>query len=214
MELVRAAGGLGHRMVAFRVEGAPLAKARARKGKRGFYAVQKSVAAEEAIAWHSRSARNSRIEGNVALAAIFYRPNRHRIDVDNLLKTVLDGITLSGSIWEDDSHVTALLGVIEFDADWPRTAVAIAPHVSSLLRGEDSFTHTCETCGKRYRPHGGRGISRFCSRACRTTRICLCIDCGGPTSAPHVKRCRKCSVIHRRSGDVQSSPATTERPVE
>jgi Holliday junction resolvase RusA-like endonuclease len=196
--LVLAAGALDHTMYSFRIEGEPLATARARAGYRGgFYTPDKTTTAEDEIAWFLRSARGEPFTGNVAVAAVFYRSNRHRIDVDNLLKTVLDGITKSRVVWQDDSHVTAVAGIVELDAEWPRTAVAIAPHSSTLTRGVDSFTHKCETCGKAYRPHRSASPSRYCSRKCRPGRVLVCSDCGGPTSAPHVKRCRACHDRHR-----------------
>lgn len=195
--LVLAAGALDHTIRSFRVEGNPVAKARAKQGRRGFYTPQSTSTAEDEIAWFLRSARPEPFAGNVAVAAVFYRSDRHTIDVDNLLKTVLDGITKSRVVWEDDSQVTAIAGVIELDPAWPRTVVAIAPHASTLTRGTDSFSHTCETCGKAYRPHGANKASRYCSRKCRPRRVIVCIDCGGPTSAPHVKRCRACHDRHR-----------------
>lgn len=149
---------------------------------------------------HILAAKVPRFDGNVAVAAVFYRSNRHRIDTDNLMKTVLDGITKSGRVWDDDSHVTAIVAVTEFDPTWPRIAIALAPHTSTLTRGSDSLTHVCETCNKRYRPHSKtEERSRFCSRACRSTReaACICSDCGGATSAPHATRCRSCDTASR-----------------
>lgn len=199
--LVIACGGLDYRVTALRMEGEPIAKARARVNRHRHYTPQRTTDAELDIANQIMAAKVEREEGNVAVAAIFYRSNRHRIDTDNLMKTVLDGITKSKAVWPDDSHVTAIVAVTEHDPLWPRTVVAIAPHSSTLTRGTDSLTHTCETCGKRYRPHGPKQTekSRYCSRACRTTRPsrCICVDCGGPTSVPHVERCRPCSSKNR-----------------
>lgn len=204
ISLVLATGAKGHHIYAFRVEGEPIAKARVRVDNGRAYAPDRVPDAELQIAetMRRRDSGDGDIDfaGNVAVAAVFYRSNRHRIDVDNLLKTVLDGITKSGLVWEDDYRVTALLGVLEHDPAWPRIAVAIAHHDSTLTRGEDSLTHVCETCSKRYRPHGiePRG-SRYCSWDCRPRRVQICSDCGGPTSAPHVRRCRRCYHASLRS---------------
>lgn len=209
MALVVAAGALNTTICAFRVGGEPVAKARARAGRHGFYSVGKTADAEGAIANMARE--GPFLPGNVAVGAIFFRSNRHRIDVDNLLKTVLDGITKSRGIWEDDSHVTALVGVIEFDGKWPRTAIAVAPHISSLQRGVDALTHTCATCGKKYRPHQSPRPSFYCSRACRPRRVLVCATCGGPTSAPQVRRCRSCAAEYRRATGKQSVRPYGER---
>lgn len=195
VELVTAAGGHGDNITALVIPGEPIAKARARVNRHRHYTPQRTLDAEADIAREIQARRMPRQAGNVAVAAIFYRSNRHRIDTDNLMKTVLDGITKAGTVWKDDSQVTALLAVTEYDPDNPRTVVAIASHESTLTRGDDSFTHTCETCGKGYRPHkGAASKSRFCSKACRTTRPArsICEKCGGPTSVPKVKICRRC----------------------
>lgn len=194
MDLVIAVGGLGHDVRALRVDGEPIAKARARVTRHRHYTPQRTLDAEADIATAIHAGAGRRLDGNVAVAMIFYRSNRHRIDTDNLIKTVLDGITRSKAVWLDDSHVTALVGVTEYDPEWPRTAIALAPHASSMLRGSDAMTHTCAGCGVQYRPHSLTGISRYCSRKCRSTRAArqICESCGGPTSAPHVKRCYAC----------------------
>lgn len=151
-----------------------------------------TLAAEEDIARFVRSLRTAPYPGNVAVGIMFYRSNRHRIDVDNLIKTVLDGLTKSKVFWADDSQVTAVAGRLEYDPRWPRTAVCVAPHESTMLRGDDGLTHECEACGAAYRPHSTRQASRFCSRACRPRRVLVCTSCGGPTSAPQVRLCIAC----------------------
>jgi Holliday junction resolvase RusA-like endonuclease len=198
--LVVSAGALDHTIFSIRIEGEPIAKARARVTRHRAYTPQRTLDAEADIASAVLAGTVPRFDGNVAVAAIFYRSNRHRIDVDNLMKTVLDGITKSGAVWHDDSHVTAIAAIVEFDPDWPRTAVAIAPHVSSLLRGDDAKTNVCETCGAKFRPHSASAAGRFCSRACRPKRPEFkCMDCGGPTSAAGILRCRPCANAHRRA---------------
>lgn len=200
MQLVIAAGADDHELFSSRLDGEPIAKSRARVGRGGrIYTPGRTADAERDIAARLQASRVPEFRGNIAVAAIFYRSNRHRIDLDNLLKTLLDGITKSGRVWADDDQVTALIGRLEYDRDVPRTVFAIGHHRSTMLRGVDRFTHVCETCGKPYKPHGGsEGRSRYCSRVCRPRRVQLCVDCGGPTSAPHVKRCVQCFNVHRR----------------
>jgi Holliday junction resolvase RusA-like endonuclease len=191
--LVMAAGGLPHQVLSFMVDGEPIAKARVRTTKGRQYSRGRTADAELDIAHQiQRFSAPPWFPGNVAVAVVFYRSNRHRIDVDNLLKTVLDGITKSQRIWADDDQVTALLGIVEYDEDRPRIAVAVAHHDSTMLRGDERLTHICESCGTKYRPHSQRELSRYCSRACRSTRVLVCVDCGGPTSASHVNRCQPC----------------------
>jgi len=201
-QMLIAAGGQDHDVRALRIDGEPVAKARARAGRYGHFTPTRTVDAEATIASYFRSDKPTVYVGNIALAVVFFRSNRGRIDVDNLMKTVLDGITKSESVWEDDDQVTALVGVLEYDPDYPRTAVAIGHHTSTMLRGDARLTHTCETCGKKYRPHGTPKVSKYCSRECRTIRPALqiCVDCGGPTSAPHVERCTNCYAVHRTAG--------------
>ncbi|WP_165764001.1 RusA family crossover junction endodeoxyribonuclease [Nocardioides sp. PD653] len=198
--LVVATGALDHDVYAFRVEGEPIAKSRVRVEKSRRYAVGRTDDAELDIANAVRrgSGPGDRFAGNVAVAAVFYRSNRHRVDVDNLLKTVLDGITKSGLVWADDDQVTAVLGVIEHDPAHPRIAVAVANHESTMLRGDARRTRTCETCGVAFQPHSDRQRGRYCSLACRPRRVQICTACGGPTSAPHVVRCLPCHNSNQR----------------
>lgn len=198
--LAIAAGAENHEAYSLIIDGEPVAKARARSGKYHHYTPEKQVIAERTIADRIKAGRPRRFDGNVAVAIIFYRSNNHRVDIDNLLKTVLDGITKSKVVWNDDEQVTALVGVSEYDPAYPRTVVAIAPHKSTLLRGTSRLTHTCETCGVKYKPHtqaDGRA-SRYCSRSCRPRRVLICVDCGGPKSAPQATRCQACHYARRR----------------
>lgn len=210
MGLAVAIGAIDDLVYAVRVDGEPIAKSRARVGRGRHYTPQRTLDAEADIAATIRARQpDLPFAGNVAIAVIFYRPNRHRIDVDNLLKTVLDGITKSRAVWEDDAHVTALAGILEYDKDAPRTIIAIGAHTSSLLRGENRKTHICVTCGKQFKPHSPEKGAQYCSRKCRGRRergLLICVDCGGPTSAPHVQRCRACAKAHRAGRSTRTHP--------
>lgn len=115
--------------------------------------------------------------GNVAVACVFRRTNLQRIDVDNLLKAVLDAGTAS-QVWKDDCQVTAVAGAVEFDKENPRTIVCIAGHKSSLKRGKDALI-TCKACGKPFLAAGSRRreIGKWCSREC-ATYLAAPIKCG------------------------------------
>jgi Holliday junction resolvase RusA-like endonuclease len=114
--------------------GAPVPKARARTVRGGSYTPPRTKAAQEALAWAFKGAcRRPPLSGNVALLAIFYRPDMQVLDTDNLLKMVLDAGTQAG-MWKDDCQVTALAGLVEYDKAKPRTVVAWFPYVSTMQR--------------------------------------------------------------------------------
>jgi Holliday junction resolvase RusA-like endonuclease len=114
--------------------------------------------------------------GNLAMGCVFFRPNRQRIDVDNMLKHVCDAAT--GVLWDDDSQVTALLGVAELAPDNPRTIIVIAHHVSTLLRG-DAANRPCPICGKAITPKDGprKACSSRCATAMRGQDLSEPIEC-------------------------------------
>jgi Holliday junction resolvase RusA-like endonuclease len=71
---------------------------------------------------------------NVEVSAVFWRASRQTIDLDNLLKHLLDSAT--GVCWVNDCQVTAY-GTMELqlDRDNPRTWVQVRVHENaSLLR--------------------------------------------------------------------------------
>lgn len=154
--------------------GNPASKARARIVRGHAYTPDKTRVAQASLAHRLRGVPT--FNSNVAVSCVFHRSNRQRIDVDNLVKLVMDAAT-QASVWKDDSQVTALVAVLEHDTDHPRTVVAFADHDSTMLRGESAMAK-CEACGNPYHATGpGR---RFCSRACRMseTVILTCPVCG------------------------------------
>jgi len=120
-------------LVRFVVDGCPWPKERPRfvaVGRRGRFAAITSPAtrqAERDLAWAWRHEWRARPleRGPLTLAAWFYRPTRRRVDVDNLLKLVLDAGT-AARVWADDSQVHQLLGGLDLDRVHPRTLVALA----------------------------------------------------------------------------------------
>lgn len=104
------------------------------------------------------SRRHETYTGNVAMVCLFFRPNKQRIDVDNMLKHVCDAA--NGLLWTDDSQVTSLLGVVELDAGLPRTVIATAPQRTTMLRGSDDVV-LCP-CGTLF----SRTTSKYCSLDC------------------------------------------------
>lgn len=166
------------------LDGVPASKSRPRFGRGGrVYTTAESRAAERATAWGLRQAIPVPMTGNVALVCIFFRPNKQRIDADNMLKHVCDAA--NGVVWVDDSQVTSIAGVVEFDAVRPRTVVAIAPHATSMTRGADDTT-PCAACGAPM-PMAGKGYkTKFCSAACRARPRAVAAI--GPKECPQCKR--------------------------
>lgn len=158
----------------FVIEGDPVSKARPRFSKGGRpYTPTKTIEGEKRIARLLEGSPPFR--SNVAVSCLFFRASRQRVDVDNLLKAVLDAGTRA-NLWEDDSQVTALVGVIEYDPDRPRTIACFGEHQSSLTRG-DAARVACEACGTLFFPSGRRREhARWCSAECRA-RLVVPVDC-------------------------------------
>lgn len=165
-------------------EGEPVSKSRARYNaqQRRAYTPAKTARGERALKADLRPLFPEPFPGNVAVACIFYRQNRQRIDADNLTKLVCDAAT--GIAWADDSQVTAIASVLEMDRDNPRTVIAFAPHVSSMDRGPQEGV--CDMCGKVYPLRHGRK-TQTCGRTCagklRSTKAAFraqttCAFCG------------------------------------
>ncbi len=115
------------------VPGDPVPKERPRVVNGYSYTPQRTVDAEEEVASHLREL--GLFSGNVAVICVFVRSTRRRVDVDNLLKTVLDAGNRA-KIWDDDSQVTSLQGIIEYDPEHPRTIVCIGSYESTMARGD------------------------------------------------------------------------------
>jgi Holliday junction resolvase RusA-like endonuclease len=170
------------------IEGEPRSKARPRFTRSGRpYSDKAQVDNERYLANSFRDALNTPFEGNVAVACLFYRSSRHRVDVDNLLKQIGDAATRSGVCWRDDAQVTAILGVLELDRDNPRTVVGLAEHQSSLDRGDQTQLSDCARCGKAFAwvPAPSHAPRRFCSRSCSSrsvgtdlSALASCLVCG------------------------------------
>lgn len=121
------------------LDGVPHSKERPRFDKQGrAYKSPVDAAAEEKTAWKLRPAFRQPLTGNLAVGCVFFRPNRQRIDKDNLLKHVLDAG--NGIAWVDDAQVTAGYQVIELDIENPRTLLVVTRHVSSMDRSNVGAT--------------------------------------------------------------------------
>ena len=129
-----AALGASDELIMVTILGAPPSKSRPRFARSGHaYSKPADREAEKRTAAHLRAHIREPFPGNVGLACVFYRPNKQRIDTDNMLKHVCD--SANGILWADDSQCTAIMGIAVLDADNPRTVVVVGEHVSTLKRG-------------------------------------------------------------------------------
>jgi Holliday junction resolvase RusA-like endonuclease len=112
--------------------GEPPTKTRPRFADGRTYKDSADEAAERKTGWQLRRLFRQPWTGNLAIGLVFFRSDRRRIDVDNMVKHVLDAG--NGIGWVDDHQITALYGVAELDPAFPRTLLAVTRHVSSLDR--------------------------------------------------------------------------------
>lgn len=219
--LVIAIGGDDTDVHTLRIDGDPWSKSRPRHTRTGVtYTAPEDRAAESRTRRILTDALLQPMTGNVAMAAIFYRSNRQRIDADNLLKHVCDSAT--GPVWEDDCQVTAIVGVIELDADYPRTVVAFAPHDSTLTRGTD-WTQDCGWCGNPFLVNSNQPKKKYCGPVCSQrgrggqdlTVPIPCRQCGEPfrrTTTAQVMcspGCRVASIRGRNKARASDRPFST-----
>ena len=129
--------------LSFTIQGKPIAKARARITRYGNYDPQEAI--KKRIAWEINaqllvavSARSNVYapEGQALdLDCCFYMPipksrppasvlHTKKPDLDNLVKMILDCITLAG-LWHDDSQVVRLSAMKVYSPE-PRTSVTVS----------------------------------------------------------------------------------------
>jgi len=65
------------------------------------------------------------LEGPVQVCVTFWMPDRKRVDLDNLVKSLLDG--LSGQAFHDDAQVVHLSATKQLDRENPRTEGTVLP---------------------------------------------------------------------------------------
>jgi len=176
-------------LVCFVHKGAPCSKARARwhRKQQRFYTPQHVLDAQTSLAGRFSHIPDRPWTCNIAIVAVFYRPNAQRIDIDNLMKLVMDAAT-EADVWTDDCHVTAQAAFIELDRDNPRTVVALCPTVSTLNR-DPVVVKICLQCRQPFKR------DRF--RDPKTTRFCS-QDCVNAAALAEV-RCAKCETTFRRT---------------
>lgn len=97
-------------MIRVVVPGRPVPKARPRLGIRGrrsyIYTPESTVEYERTVALFSRQQYSKPVQGPVAVTVRIYMGRRGRGDIDNYLKSILDG--LNGVVYQDDKQVVRL----------------------------------------------------------------------------------------------------------
>ncbi len=158
--------------VVLTVPGQPHGKRRHRFGKGRAYPDPVGVAHEETLAHYLRRACPRPFASGVAIRALFYRSDKQRVDIDNMLKAVLDAA--NGICFEDDSQVIEVLARVELDRANPRTVLELREENSTMPRGVEADLFTvCEGCGQRfaYRAYRSSPAPRFCSRISWAIRV-------------------------------------------
>ena len=111
-------------MITFVVPGNPIPKERPRVVKGHTYTPNRTLKAEAVIALAARLAGARPGTNPVKLTARFFRATAQRCDVDNLIKTVLDG--LNGIAFADDSQIVMLIAHKGIDRENPRTEIEVS----------------------------------------------------------------------------------------
>jgi hypothetical protein len=119
------------------------------------------------------------LKSGVGVGVTFFRSNKQRIDLDNLVKAVLDAA--NGIAFVDDVQVVELAARIDLDPKNPRTVILIEPKATSMPRGDEADEKAdCLTCGKAFsfrryesKPDG----QLYCSRECRGRQPRDCRHC-------------------------------------
>ena len=112
--------------------GEPRPKERPRFGGGRVFSSKTQMADQKRLQHGMSLAFDEPLDGTIAIACLFYRSTQHHVDVDNLLKQVMDAA--KGIIWHDDAQVTASWPALEVDREYPRIAIGVVPYQCSVRR--------------------------------------------------------------------------------
>jgi Holliday junction resolvase RusA-like endonuclease len=155
------------------MEGDPVAHQRPVVTRRGTFTPKRTSDYMETLRWEIFAAYQEvkPVAGDgpikrYGVQALFYRSNRQRIDIDNLMKTVMDAATAAG-IWEDDSLVQEMASRVVLAQKEPRLELLIywVPDLSPLPR--------CKGCGAEVKTD--RRV--YCSPECHSASKRVAVDC-------------------------------------
>jgi len=110
-------------LIRFTVYGQPIPKKRPRLGKAGTYTPKATVDYEKMVKRHARQQMTMPFNADVFVHMAFYRKTRHRVDVDNLSKSVLDA--MNKVAYTDDYLVKKVFAELGYDKDNPRVVITI-----------------------------------------------------------------------------------------
>jgi Holliday junction resolvase RusA-like endonuclease len=168
---------------------------------------------QENIGWLLRSAKVVRNDvDDLGVHAVFYVSTFQRRDLDNLIKSLLDGC--NSVAWRDDQQVTRLTSDLVRDSDNPHIELMIyvanrkarnCPRCDRALTFEqiaggrvfcskDCFDsdqrrgsyRACVACGVSVYRQVGKAEAQdvFCSPSCRAAERGNCRQCGAPNGKP------------------------------
>ena len=109
-------------MLEFFVEGNPVPKQSYRHSKHGGYQPKRVKDWQELVGW-TACHRGTPLQGNLQVDMQFYLGHKRRVDLDNLSKSVLDG--MNGIVYEDDRQVVKLYLEKYYDKDRPGVMVTV-----------------------------------------------------------------------------------------
>lgn len=121
-------------LVNVEIPGEPIPKGRPQVRRNGHaYTPARTRNAEIAFAWRLRLAsKTPPVSGvEVAVNVVFRTATRRRVDVDNLVKLILDAA--NGVLWDDDSQVCHLSATIHRGHPQPGTSLIVTVVHSAQL---------------------------------------------------------------------------------
>jgi Holliday junction resolvase RusA-like endonuclease len=99
-------GASPHRVASFTVPGEPRSKQRPRVTRYGTYTPKETLRRETEVRFEWLALNQPRFEYQVIIDITFYNATKHRRDIDNMAKLVLDA--LNTYAFRDDFHVVGL----------------------------------------------------------------------------------------------------------
>lgn len=111
--------------IEFIIDGNPVPKARPWVTQRGTFTPQATKDWETLVGWSYRQASGPLFPGLVRVVMHFHyrRKRSERVDIDNLIKSVLDG--LNKVAWDDDAQVRFIMADLAYVKENPRVEMSI-----------------------------------------------------------------------------------------